>query len=108
MSDLIQAVLNSDEKTNLRQFASQLRTSEKRYLLRNEILSAFSDYCKNYEKSDVFYTSSRLGKLIYYVQEIILDGDSLCVIIRPQIAKQEAYRLLEDMTMEPMSSQDLL
>ena len=108
MSDLIQAVLNSDERTNLRQFASQLRTSEKRYLLRNEILAAFADYCNNYEKSEQFQTASRLGKLIYHVQEIILDGNSLCLIIRPRIASQEAYRLLEDLTVEPMSVSDLL
>ncbi len=108
MSDLIQTVLNSDERTNLRQFASQLRTSEKRYLLRNEILTAFSDYCNHYEKSEQFQHSSRLGKLISYIQEIILDGNSLCLIIRPRIASQEAYRLLEDLTVEPMSVSDLL
>ncbi len=108
MSDLIQAVLNSDEKTNLRQFASLLRASDKRYLLRNEILTAFDDYCRHYEKSEHFHTSSRLSKLVYYIQEIILDVESLCMIIRPRIARQEAYRLLEDLTVEPMSIQELL
>lgn len=108
MSDLIQAVLNSDEKTNLRQFAGLLRTSDKRYLLRNEILTAFDDYCRNYEKSERFCTSSRLSKLISYVQEIIFDVESLCLVIRPRIARQEAYRLLEDLTVEPMSTQELL
>lgn len=108
MSDLIQAVLESDERTNLRQFASLLRSSEKQYLLRNEIVTAFEEYCRNYEKSEQFYTSSRLGKLIFYTQEIIFDNESLCMIIRPRIACQEAYRLLEDLTIEPMSIQDLL
>lgn len=108
MSDLIQAVLESDERTNLRQFASLLRSSEKQYLLRNEIVTAFEDYCRNYEKSQQFYTSSRLGKLVFYTQEIIFDNESLCMIIRPRIACQEAYRLLEDLTLEPMSTQDLL
>lgn len=108
MSDLIQAVLASDEQTNLRQFASQLRTSDKRYLLRNEILTAFSEYCNHYEKSEQFQSASRLSKLIYHVQEIILDGSSLCLVIRPRIASQEAYRLLEDLTVEPMSVGDLL
>lgn len=108
MSDLIQAVLNSDEKTNLRQFASLLRAQDKRYLLRNEILSMFTDYCKNYEKSDQFLQTSNLSKLIYYAQEVIIDNESLCLIIRPRIASQEAYRLLEDLTIEPMSTQDLL
>ncbi len=108
MSDLIQAVLNSDERTNLRQFISLLRTSDKRYFLRNEILQLFTDYAQQYEKSDEFSKSSRLGKLIFYVQEIILDDESLCMIIRPTVARPEAYRILEDLTIEPMSVQELL
>lgn len=108
MSELIQAVLNSEEKTNLRQFASQLRASDKRYLLRNEILTAFDTYCKNFEKSEHFYSSSRLSKLIYYVQEVIFDNENLCLVIRPRIASQEVYRLLEDMTVEPIDTEELL
>ncbi len=108
MSDLIQAVLNSDEKTNLRQFASLLRASEQKYLLRNEILHLFGEYCRNYEKSEQFHMSSRLSKLVYYIQEIILDDESLCMIIRPKIARQEAYRVLENLTVEPIAVEELL
>lgn len=108
MSDLIHAVLQSDEKTNLRQFAGLLRSQEQRYLLRNEILTLFQDYCRNYEKTDTFLYSSNLSKLVYYVQEIIVENESLCLIIRPSIAHQEAYRLLEDLTLEPMSTSELL
>jgi len=108
MSDLIYAVLNSEEKTNLRQFAALLRTSENRYLLRNDIVTRFSDYCRDYEKSEQFLHGSRLSKLVYYLQEIILDNESLCLIIRPKIASQEAYRLLEDMTVQPLSIEELL
>ncbi|MBW4442183.1 MAG: sucrose synthase [Plectolyngbya sp. WJT66-NPBG17] len=108
MSDLIQAVLKSDEKTCLRQFASLLRASDKRYFLRNEILQLFGEYCQQYRKSDQFHASSHLEKLISCVQEIILEDGSLCLIIRPRIARQEAYRLLEDLTIEPMTVQELL
>lgn len=109
MSDLIQAVLNSDERTNLRQFASLLRSfDDKRYFLRNEILQLFNEYVQQYEKSPQFLASSKLQKLIHYVQEIILEDGNLCMIIRPKIAKQEAYRILEDLTVEPMSIQELL
>ena len=108
MSDFIQAVLHSDEKNSLRQFAGLLRSQEQRYLLRNEILSLFHDYCRNYEKSDSFLRASNLSKLVYYIQEIIVENESLCLIIRPNIAAQEAYRLLEDLTLEPMSIAELL
>ncbi len=108
MLNLIQDVLNSDEKSELRQFARQLRTSEKKYLLRNDILSAFNEYCTAHEKPGYFYQTSHLGKLIYYTQEIILENENLCFIIRPKIASQEVFRIFEDLTVEPVTSQELL
>lgn len=108
MIHLIQDVLDSDERSDLRQFASQLRTSDQRYLLRNDILAAFSEYCTNHKKPEHFYQYSHLGQLVYYTQEIILENESLCLIIRPKIASQEVYRIMEDLTVEPMTVQELL
>ncbi|GAB4197010.1 MAG: sucrose synthase [Coleofasciculaceae cyanobacterium] len=108
MIHLIQDVLDSDERSDLRQFASQLRTSDKRYLLRNDIVAAFSEYCTNHKKPEHFYQYSHLGQLVYYTQEIILENESLCLIVRPKIASQEVYRVLEDLTVEPMTVQELL
>ncbi len=108
MLNLIQDVLESDEKSDLRQFASQIRNSEKKYLLRNDIVTAFSEYCTTHKKPEYFYRSSHLGQLVYYTQEIILENELLYLIIRPKIASQEVYRLLEDLTVEPVSVQELL
>ncbi len=108
MIHLIQDVLDSDEKSDLRQFASQLRTSDKKYLLRNDILSAFSEYCTSHKKPEYFYQTSHLGQLVYYTQEIMLEDESLYLIIRPKIASQEVYRIFEDLTVEPISVQELL
>ncbi len=108
MLNLIQDVLNSDEKSDLRQFANQLRRSERKYLLRNDIVTAFSEYCTNHNKPGYFYQSSHLGQLVYYTQEIILENENLCLIIRPKIASQEVYRILEDMTVEQITVQELL
>ncbi|BAU11734.1 sucrose synthase [Leptolyngbya sp. NIES-3755] len=104
MSDLIQAVLKSDEKSDLRNFASVLRAFGKRYLLRNEILQLFDEFSQQLKKQN----SSQLEKLIRYVQEIIVEDRNLYFIIRPKIARQEAYRLLEDLTIEPITIQELL
>ena len=108
MSELLQAVLNSDEKSDLREFASELRHQEKQYLLRNDILNAYADYCTKYQKPEEFHHSSQLGKLIYYTQEIIREDGNLCLIIRPKIASQEVYRLGEDLSVESMTVEELL
>jgi sucrose synthase len=109
MSELIQAVLNSNEKTDLRQFLRDLRQQEHRYLLRNEILSAFATYCSNHQKPSQFAHASQLGKLIDHTQEIILAEGSFCIIVRPKIASQEIFRLSEeDLAVDKMTVQELL
>ena len=108
MTELLQAVLDSEERSDLRSFVSELRHQDKRYLLRNDILSAYTEYCSKYQKPDEFYSSSNLGKLIYYTQEIIQEDGNLYLIIRQKIASQESYRLTEDMAVESLTEQELL
>ncbi|MEG4215837.1 sucrose synthase [Microcoleus sp. Pol14C6] len=108
MSELFQAVIASDEKTELRQFVSDLRALGKKYLLRNDIVNAFAAYCTKYEKPEQFHQSSLLSKLIYYVQEIILEDGSICVLLRPKIATMEIVRVADDLTVEQMTVQELL
>ncbi|HEY9846388.1 MAG TPA: hypothetical protein V6D03_09335, partial [Candidatus Caenarcaniphilales bacterium] len=109
MSELIHAVISSDEKIDLRQFASELQNQENRYLLRNEILGAFDAYCIKYEKSDQFRQASYLQKLINYTQEIILENDELYVIIRPKIATQEVFRIhRQNLQVDLITAQELL
>ncbi len=108
MFNLIDAVLDSEEKSDLREFFSELQGLEQHYLLRNEILGAFTDFCQKSQKPESFYNSSRLGKMIYYTQEILLEEESLCIVLRPKIAKQESYRILGDLTVERLSIEELL
>lgn len=108
MSNPIEAIANSEEKIDLWQFFGELRNSEKKYLLRNDILNAFEIYCKDQEKPDIFYQSSRLSKLIYYTQEVILEEESLYLVYRPKIAKHEIYRIYNGFTIEPLTIPELL
>ncbi|MDY6937553.1 MAG: sucrose synthase [Cyanobacteriota bacterium] len=108
MANLIQSVLNSDEKTDLRQFMSELRADGNRYLLRNDLERAFYEYCQKREKPENFIHGSHLGKLIYYTQEAIVENESICLIVRPKIASQETFRIGSDLNVQSMSVQDLL
>ena len=108
MSNLIQNVIDSREKNHLRTFIDLLRQFQKPYLLRNDILIAFYKYCDINEDNKDLYSDSELGQLVYSTQEIILDRESVYLVIRPKVATQEAYRLLDDMTLELINTQELL
>ncbi len=108
MSKLLQSVLDSEEKNDLRSLMSEIRTDEKQYLLRNDILNLYDKFCHKYEKNSKFSQNSNLSKLIYYTQEIIQEDSNLCFIIRSKIADQEVYRLTADLSVESMSVQELL
>src|SRR4028119_726457 len=98
MNELIQAILRSDEKTDLRQLLSELRAKEKRYLLRNEILQAFGDCCYQSQKQAYFYHASSLGKLIHYTHEILLEAESTWFLVRSKVASHEVWRLGADLS----------
>lgn len=106
-AELIQNAI-AEEKNDLRSFISELRHQETRYLLRNDILNYYSEYCTKYQKPEEYYNSSNLGKLIYYTQEIIRENGSICLILRSKIATQEGYRITEELNIEPLSVQELL
>ena len=109
MNELIQAILRSDEKTDLRQLLSELRAQEKRYFLRNEILQAFANCCYQSQKQAYFYHASSLGKLIHYTHEILLEAESTWFLVRSKVASQEVWRLEADLSsVELMTPQALL
>jgi sucrose synthase len=109
MNELLQSVLNSDEKADLQQLIGLLTNSGKNYFLRNEILQVFADYCQNSQKPAYFYYSSSLGRLIDYTHEIILLEENAWFVVRPKIASQELWRLNADLSKcELMSPKEFL
>ncbi|MFQ4141977.1 sucrose synthase [Chlorogloeopsis sp. ULAP02] len=109
MHELVQTILNSEEKTALRYLISELNTLGKRYFLRNEILQAFAEYCHQFQKPAYFFHSSSLGRLIHYTHEILLEDDNSWFLLRPRIASQEVWLLSENMnSFEQMAPQALL
>ncbi|MCG9891307.1 MAG: sucrose synthase [Thermosynechococcaceae cyanobacterium MS004] len=97
MLEVLQAVLRSDEKGDLRQLVADLHATEKRYLLRNEILQTFEHTCQVLNKAPYFFYSSRLGELIHLTHEVLLEEGNVWLILRPRIARQLILRLSADL-----------
>jgi sucrose synthase len=106
--DLIQAVINSEERSDLQQFLHLLRQQPQKYLLGNDVLTAFANYCFQLSKPEAFKESSRLAKLLGYTQEIIFNQESACLVVRPKIALSQAFRLTDDLTYEELTVEELL
>ncbi len=98
MYELVQAVLNSDEKTALHQVLDALTTSEKRYFLRTEILEAFADYCHRAQKPAYFFHASSIGELMHHTHEMIFQSGETWLLLRPWIGYQEIWRLSADLS----------
>jgi sucrose synthase len=98
MDTLIRTVLESAEKQDFQQFIQQLSTHDRRYLLRNEILQAFANYCQEKEKPVYFFHSSALGELVHAIHEILLEEDDIWLVLRTRIASQESWRLSVDLS----------
>ncbi len=98
MHELVNAVVNSDEKTALRQVIEALSTSEKRYFLRTEILQTFADYCHRSQKPAYFFHASSIGEFLHHTHEILLQDAEIWFLLRPWIGKQEIWRLSADLS----------
>ncbi|MDH6055698.1 sucrose synthase [Umezakia ovalisporum] len=96
MYELFQTALGRDEKNCLSEFILELSAAGKDYLLRNEILHTFNEYCQKSQKPPYFYHSSSIGRLIHNTHEIILEQKGTWFVVRPKIASQEIWRLKAD------------
>ncbi len=109
MHELVQAVLNSDEKTALHRVIDALTTPEKRYFLRTEILQAFADYCHDAQKPAYFFHASSIGELMHHTHEMIFQEGETWFVLRPWIGSQQVWRLSADLSkFEQMSPEALL
>lgn len=93
MDKLIQAILTSDDKTALQQLIDILSRSGKRYFLRNEILQVVAAERTRQQQVGNVVRGSSLSQLLGYTHEIILDGESTWLLLRPWIGTQQAWRL---------------
>jgi len=86
MYEMVQAILTSGEKTDLRQLLGELRSEESVTPPVNEILQAFETTAIN-PKSQPF-TTLLLGRPFNCTHEILLEEESIWFLVRARIAKK--------------------
>ncbi len=109
MSELLESVIRAEDAAELRHFVGQLYAGSKRYLLHNDIQSAYRTYCQKYRSADDGGRFDALDSMLRRTQEIILEEDSLCAVVRPRIGAFDIYRLQRsDLSFRRMTVRELL
>lgn len=93
MKNLLGKVIPQKEHNDLKDFIFIISNLENKYLLRNDILLKFDEFCRDKEKSEKFRTDASLAKFLYRVPELLIVDDSILIIHRYAIAKYRFYRL---------------
>ncbi len=93
MAELLETVIRAEDASELRRFVGELYAHGKRYLLHNDIQSAYRSYCERYRSPADEGKFDALDSMLRRTQEIILEEDSLCAVVRPRMGVFDIYRL---------------
>lgn len=106
MTTLLDPILNGSEREDFRGFLYHLRQGDRRYLLRNELQNELARYYESHSSKS--QPSSHLAKLIYYTQEIILEGECSYFVVRPTIGCEAVFQVSDDLSTTPITVKELL
>lgn len=93
MKNKIADIIPAEELVDLTDFIFILRNLDKKYLLRNDILLKFNEFCDSKEKEESFRRQSFTARFFYRVPEILVMQDSMLILHRYDIAKYRHYQL---------------
>ncbi|HPQ52736.1 MAG TPA: sucrose synthase [Spirochaetota bacterium] len=101
MKDMISTIINTKELKDFKDFFTELCSGEQRFLLRNDLLLAFENYCVAGKKSKTFREKSSVLDFLKKIQELFFRDGYAVIMHRHGIAKYRFYLLRcdgEDMT----------
>lgn len=107
MSQLIQAVVTSEERQTLQELINDLRSRNQLYWLRNDILNILNQG-EQASKLSIVNPASLWGQFIDQIQEILLQPDSFYLVIRANIGSREIWQVTKDFSYQPIRNQDFL
>jgi len=96
MHGLIKSIIPEAEMMDFKEFLAMLDQQEKTFLLRNEIILSFEEYCDVNGKDDDFRTGSGMYGFLRKVQEMFIGKTHTVVMHRYAVARYRFYRLRND------------
>ncbi len=96
MNNLLSTIISKKDLKDFKEFITFLYNQENKFLLRNDILLAFLQYCTINKKSKAFHEKSSLTIFLRKVQEIIISQGYVAILHRYAIAKYNFYLFHND------------
>jgi sucrose synthase len=93
MGNLVRTIISDKDVADLREFISFLVDKKKPFLLRNEIMLAFEQYCHTTKKERGFREQSSIAKFFSKIQELFIRRDTMVMMYRDAAAKYRFYML---------------
>ncbi len=96
MNNLLQTIISKKDIKDFKDFIMFLTNQENKFLLRNDILLAFLQYCDINKKSKTFHDKSSITVFLRKVQELIISKSHIAILHRYAIAKYNFYLFHND------------
>lgn len=92
----LEILIDPGEHHDFREFLSILAMDERPFLLRNDLLLAFREYCEREDKGENFLEYSSIRQFLSRVQELFRREEHFVIMHRYMIARYRFYRLRTD------------
>ncbi len=96
MKGLLDSIIPQSERMDFKEFLAMLTQRDKRFLLRNEIVLTFEQYCDLNGKDDAFRKESDLRGFLGKIQELFVGPSHTAIIHRYAVARYRFYRVRND------------
>lgn len=95
-SQAVLKVVGQKDLPDFKEFVASLFMLEKKFLLRNDIVIAFNEYCESNGKNKKFMHDSSIARLVRKVQELFFHEDHVVVMHREAAGKYRLFMLRKD------------
>src|SRR6056297_2243774 len=93
---MIHRIINEQERHEFKEFVASIAEHEGKFLLRNDILLIFKEYCETYNKNQEFLEKSSIALFLRKIQEVIVRSQFMVLMHRYGIARYRFYMLRMD------------
>ncbi len=94
--NMIHRIINEQEQHEFKEFVASIAEHEGKFLLRNDILLIFKEYCETYNKNQEFLEKSSIALFLRKIQEVIVRSQFMVLMHRYGIARYRFYMLRMD------------